>query len=426
MQKVFLLSFVFILGEGILRKWLLPGYNTQLFALKYIFAGGMVLSYLISEKEYKSNHLNQSIKVSYFLLVLIVCLSIFTSVFSVKIWLVGVLSYLGFSIFLFVTPLVIDSRSKFETISSFISFFSFFAGLIAIIQYYLPGDHIINGYATTDLKYVAEAGGRVRVTSIFNYIMVFSTFINFAFCFILPKFLFEKAIKKRILLFVCLLVVVFSTFATGSRLTVSMLLLQFIIAFIIHFYQGYYARILLWSAGIITFSVAFSILGLFDLAVFDSVQSFSERANSVDDSAIGRVIWMMNSVFDAVDVGGTMGLGAGCTTQIAIFLGESILQIQSTFPLDQPIGRIIYEIGIVGVLTLIILKALIVVNLFGKFLKFRDKYLQLVSILVIINLIQYLLFFNNIVFNWMGAVNFWFGIGLFYSIWNVDRSKEAV
>lgn len=425
-KKLFYLSLFFIVTEGILRKWFLPSLSMQIYMLKYLVVLVLWIAF------FTSNYAKYVKKKEYpyyligFLFFTFAVLDYFMSYFSIKVWLIGMLSYFGFTIYILVVPIVIKDQKTLNKLMTYLIYVSFVAIIVGFIQFYLPPSHPLNTYAAKGEAHIALAGGMVRITSIFNYITGNSTFLSFVVPLLFIYSIIEKNIGKKIILTLLLLIGLFDTFATGSRLTVFFIL--FSIAFIAFFMllqrkSGNIKRLMIYGLSLVIITTILTVTNLLHL---DAFFSFMDRISAINDSSSGRVLWMLESVASSSQIAGAAGFGIGSTNQISIALGESILNIASDFPLDQPMGRIIFEIGYIGFMLYTFLLIAISWDAIKKILTIHNKQYQLLALTIFITLFQYFTFMNNVIFNWMGAVHFWLGLGLIIAIKRIDKKEKTV
>jgi hypothetical protein len=425
-KKLFYLSLFLIVTEGIMRKWFFPSLSMQIYILKYLVVLVLWIAFFASNY---ARHLKKKDYPYYligFLFFIFAVLDYFMSYFSIKIWLIGMLSYFGFVIYILVVPIVIDNKKKLDTFITYIINVSIVAIIVGFIQFYLPPTHPLNSYAAQEETHIALAGGMVRITSIFNYITGNSTFLSLVVPLIFIYSITEKKIGKKIVLIILLMLGVFDTFATGSRLTVFFMFFSVGLVLLFMVFQRKSAHIKrLMVYGILSLIIV-SILGVTNLLQLESFFSFFDRVQNINDSSFGRVLWMLESIVSAGQIAGPTGFGIGSTTNMALSLGGGILNLFNVHDLfgDQPMGRTIMEIGIVGFLIYIVLLIVILGDLFRKIANIKDSKLQLTAFVFWTTILQYVAMMNNTIFNWMGSVHFWLVAGLIISISHIDRDLK--
>lgn len=421
LYKIFYLFLIIVITEGIIRKWMLPSLSSVIFIIKYLLLFQMTLIYIKSNK-YEFNYLNYPYFKTYFIFFIFCFLNLFVSYFSFKTWLIGILSYFAFSILLFVTPKVITNIDNLNKLLKYILWITLFTVILGLIQFYLPPSHILNTYAG-ESEYIATSGNATRITTIFNYITGNTTFISFAVAITLFSLL-NRSKKINIIAILTLILVFFNMFATGSRSVIVYIVLSSLIglfSYLILFYKYNLFKTFIKS---LAFIFLLYILSLYDLLPIDSLFTFLDRINSINDSSTGRVEWMINAIPNAIEKAGLMGYGIGGTNNISITISDNIFTIGLSFipnELDQLISRIIFEIGIIGFIIFYILLLFIFFDMWTKIYLIKNKKMKFLSILLFSTLIQYYTFMNSIIFNWLGSVHFYLTIGLIISIFNIDK-----
>lgn len=359
-----------------------------------------------------------------FVFLLFLILDIFVSFFGPLVWFVGITAYIGFLIFIFVVPKVFDKQSK---IDCFIDYFIYLCVpifILGFIQFFLPPTHFLNTYAS-EMDSIAVASGFVRVTSIFNYITGYTTFLTFAIPFIFFKLVYAKG-KNKFFLFILFLLGMFNLFATGSRgsTAVTLLSLLFMSMWLLIKSEKkikYEFLIFITLAFVIVSGLIYT-----DVLVIKSFETIMTRTREVGgEEVIGRVVDLFITPFKYANIAGMGGFGIGSTHQIANALGYDLNTIYDV-PYEESLERYVLEMGVFGTLIFVTLKLWIMYDLLKKIHSLINKYNAFLAFTFFITILQYFIYANNIVFNWMGAVEFWLSIGMIIAITKNERNIKLL
>lgn len=425
-KRFFYLSLILVISEGVLRKWLLPSLSIYIYALKYIFVLFLVVLFFLSIHSKHLKKTDYQYITLWLVFIMYLILTSFLSNASATTLIIGFLAYFGFVIYMFVVPVVIVSHSQVYSFLNNFFYFSVVVFCLGIIQFYLPPGHFINTYANEHEYISTVVTGEVRITSVFNYITGNTTFLSLAIPVIFVLSLTEKRKFKRYLFAFVFFLGFFNVFATGSRLPVASIAISILLLVIyIYIKGGRYQtnKFTVLFLSIIFFLILFNSIGLLNL---DSFISFFSRVNTTSDSSVGRVLWMFKSIYDAYEVSGLVGYGIGTTSNIVFSLGENIYFSENINPAisDQPMGRMIIEIGIVGFVLYLLLTWFIFIGSLFKVISIKNRDLKIIGFTFWSTIIQYVVMFNTTIFNWLGAVHFWFVIGLIITLRKIDVRNE--
>lgn len=356
------------------------------------------------------------------LFVIYVILSVFYNYFGPVVWIIGLLSYLGYAILMFISPYVLNNLNKIESFFDYIIYLSIPIFILGFIQYFLPQNHFLNSYSS-DMDYIATAGGFTRVISIFNYIAGYTTYLAFALIIIFTKMIIEEG-SKRLFLFLVFILGIFNLFATGSRapvvivaLSVGLLLLWVV------FYSEKRTKIKFLFFLSLSLIIVIS-LNYFQIISFSSFDSLMSRSKDIKEGEmLYRIIDLYTTPFEYAKISGLAGFGVGTAHQISNAFGYN-LNNYFLVPYEETLERFVLELGIVGTILFILLMFSIFFDLIRKIYYIKDKKIKLYAFALFTTLIQFFIFLNNIPYNWLGSLHFYLSVGLIISLYNIDLQKQ--
>ncbi|APG25674.1 hypothetical protein A7E75_12115 [Syntrophotalea acetylenica] len=398
-----------------------------MFVVKLVFLfllWGKILYSKVSKEFRKSDY---PYHVLFFLFFGYCVFNIFISSFDPLVWFIGLISYFFYAVYALAVPIGFKSENNILYFMKAVICVSFVCYIFGILQYYLPPSHFLNRYASDSSEYIALAGGSVRITSIFNYIAGFTTFISFSLPITFLGYLISDRIWPKLFCLMVLSIGLFNVFATGSRAIVAYVFISKMIV-LFSYNNLFRLKSKIKSLGFATFFVAVLFFlfanNYFD---FDSYYTFNDRLSGVNDSSVGRVFWMLSAVPDAFDKVGFGGLGLGGTNNIVLSMGKGLGSGDNlwflTNELDQLLSRIIIEIGLSGFFIYASMMIFMMYDICKKTSAIKDPNLKILSITLASTIIQYFTMMNSNLFNWLGSVHFSLVVGFIICIYNVDKTK---
>lgn len=400
-QLLILVILIFTLLSGSVRKWFTTNSNIN----AIVTAFQIPIVYLLVFTKGKSLLSNKNLSNIFIIYTFYLLISAFTPLspsyyHAVSGFIIHLSFWLG--LFIYITNKDhIDINRFFYLICIII----LMETILAIVQYQLPRDNIINQYAAEDefneeaALSIAMVGDAVRVTGTFSYISGFSAFVLFVQLFSFSLF-YNKKIKKHLPLIGIFLSLILA-FITGSRSTT---LINIILSISFFFFQlkDYDYRQLF--TGIFTMVLILGInLGLGDpLRVIDFISSsynnFDSRFETNKEEGQGRIFTPFFTIIRNDFPNKLIGNGLGISYP-AVVAAKGTSKVAETFWVqDDEIGRTLLEGGYI----LLLLKlALIVFSL--KNLEI-DKRFMTITFLIIFIYMPLTTNIYNIVFFLMGII----------------------
>jgi len=349
---------VLIVGQGALRKWILPGLATPLYVAKDIALLGSLL--LLSEN--RSLQLTNPLRRTLLPLLwggfaCIVFLQAFNlNVPSIAVGVLGIRSYLLYSTLLILLPMALQRVQRPKRLLLFVSL-----GLIVPVlllgmyQYSQPVGSWINQYVADEAKTVGVLS-RPRITGTFSYIGGMGAFLTFSLMAGIGVLLAGLRYQDRFyqvlgggLLGLALVVAPMN----GSRSVVlgPLIPLPFILYVFLRRRRGLavgVSLLLLAGAGAYVASESGWVTRGWEI--------IEERMEGNYDELEGRMEGTVTGPLAKISYGGVLGYGAGSTHQAAGALSsEGRLRIGIGY--EREIGRVLLELGVFGALVYLALKA---------------------------------------------------------------------
>jgi hypothetical protein len=186
--------FVWLLLDGVFRKWILPNYATELFFVKHFLLMGPYF-YLLTRgvKISKRHYPFLGLLLTYFIWGILETFNFrVTTNFLVQI--LGLIVHFWFVPLIFLVPVVFDTEEKILKLFKIITYTSVPIFILGAIQYFSPYGSWINTYADAD-KHTAMIGEHVRIIGVFSYITPYNTYLGLVLMVILYLLIIKRLNK---------------------------------------------------------------------------------------------------------------------------------------------------------------------------------------------------------------------------------------
>lgn len=428
-KSLLIISSIWIIVDGVFRKWVFPELSTTLFAVKYVLFSLTYLSFFL-----KNNFKISPIKKFYqFLMVLLTiwCLLNFLNPTYKTSWLVkifGLLNYLFFIPLTLIVPHYFSSITFLEKTIRFIAYLSIPIFIVGIIQYYLPVDHILNYLPNEDQKFnkVAEftrSNSIFSFVKIYNVYLLFTTTLFFGYIF----YLYRKN-KSPLFYIVLLLFGILNQFMTGSRLPLGLMVASFVIISIYIFLNISTLRktiTLSLVVGVTTMLLVYNISSTFNTAI----SAFFKRSEFVEQvaekgvegySAKSRLIDKLTA-FKYAEQAGLIGFGIGTTYQGT---GMVLANWRVDVPFEEEGERVVLELGIIGGLLVFLTRLFILLYYYIILFQIKSIEIKLLLLPFLLIITPPLFFLNETTFNYLDNFVYWFSFSLILSIINIQTKAN--
>lgn len=426
--QLLIFSLIWIIIDGVFRKWIFPELSSQIFAIKYILFGVTYLLFFLRTNFYipKINHFYQ---LSIVLLIIWCFTFLFHSAFptSILVKIFGLINYLFFIPLLLVIPYYFNSIARFEGMIKFLGYLSIPIFILGVMQYFLPVDHILNYLPNEDQKFnkVAEF---TRSLSIFSFVKIYNVYLLFVLT-TFTVYIFYLLNKGKSSWFYILLLAfgILSLFMTGSRLPLAITTIFTLIIFVFIFLQITTLRKSILATSILGICLSFMAYN-FSNTMETAVDAFFKRAelvetiaergiksSSVKDRTIDRL-----TIFKYAEQAGYTGFGIGTTYQGT---GIVLLNYRTDMPFEEEGERIVLEIGVIGGVLMILLRLTIFLYSLNVLLKIKNIQFALLLLPFVLYLIPPLFFLNNNTFNYFDGFSYWFSFSLVIALSKIYQNQ---
>lgn len=406
-----------IVGQGALRKWLLPGLSTPLYVAKDVALLAALVLFGVKQRLHLAAPLRGTLlPVLWAGFAFVVVLQSFNlNTPSLAVSAVGIKSYLLYTSLLVLLPAALQRVARPERLVLVVA-----GGIVVpvlmlgIYQYNQPVGAWINQYVSDEMQAVGVLS-RPRITGPFSYIGGMGAFLSFALFLSLGIFLAGLRHKHRLyrwlgggLLVLSLVVAPMN----GSRSVV----LGFLVPLPFVFY------VLLRGQKALTIAVSMAVLVFAGGYVASRsqwmMQGWEILGHRMEHSSDRntRIQSMLMDPFHKVDVGGVLGYGTGATHQSATALSsQGRLQIEGVY-YEGELGRVLIELGVIGALFFFALKAWLAWTAWQALRRARSAWETLLSATAFCKL--FLNFgIGMIVFNHISGALYWLCAGAAVWVW---------
>lgn len=415
--QLLIFSLIWIIIDGVFRKWVFPELSSQIFAIKYLLFGVTYLLFFLRTNFYipKINHFYQ---LSIVLLIIWCFTFLFHSAFptSALVKIFGLINYLFFLPLTLLVPYYFNSIARIEGMIKFLGYLSIPIFILGIIQYFLPTDHILNYLPNEDQKFnkVAEF---TRSLSIFSFVKIYNVYLLFILT-TFSTYIFYLINKGKNSWFYIILLAfgILSQFMTGSRLPVALSTIFTLIIFVFIFLQIKILQKSVLVTTIVGICMSF-VFYSFSTTMKTAVDAFFQRAelvetiaekgiksSSVKDRTIDRL-----TIFKYAEQAGFTGFGIGTTYQGT---GIVLSNYRTDMPFEEEGERIVLEIGVIGGILMILLRLTIFLYSLNVLFKIKNIQFALLLLPFVLYLIPPLFFLNNNTFNYFDGFSYWFSFSL--------------
>lgn len=424
-------SLVWIIIDGVFRKWVFPELSSEIFAIKYLLFGVTYLLFFLRTNFYipKINHIYQ---LSIVLLVIWCFTFLFHSSFptSALVKIFGLICYLFFIPLLLIVPHYFNSIKRIENIIKFLGIISIPIFIIGIMQYFLPTDDILNYLPSKEQKF-NQVAQFTRSISIFSFVKVYNVYLLFVLT-VFTSYIFYLINKGKSSWFYIVLLIfgVLNQFMTGSRLPVVITAIFTLLIIIFIFLQIKNLRKSILVTIIFGIGLSFIVYS-FSTTMKTAVDAFFARAEFVEKiadkgvknySAKDRTIDRL-TIFKFGEAAGLTGFGIGTTYAGT---GGVLSNYRSDLNYEEEGERNVLEIGVIGGVLLILLRLTILLYSFATLIKIRDINLALLTLPFVLYLIPPLFFLNNTTFDHFDGFSYWFSFGLIIAISKIEKSERII
>lgn len=422
---------ILVIIEGALRKWFFPGASQFIYFLKDIVLICAYLRYFLfspSESKFSIKE-NPTAEIIITLILSATAWCLFQafnlSLGSPVIGIFGLRGYLLYIPLLWMLPnLFRDEEELYKFLRSYL-LWVIPVGILATLQFFAPPNSPLNVY-TQDIKlgvatFNTEGSNNVRVTGTFSYIAGYAVYLLVSFGLAVPMLTVKQPQWWRWATIIELLLIVGTTFMNGSRG-----LLYSEILFLIGYVGGQLLTTPKKAIFLIKrFTVPVIAISSATIIWFQSaINALVGRITSNNDIS-GRITGIFAEPFEFINLKGLDGYGVGATHQATPVM-RSILNLSPGEPIpvfyESEPGRIALEIGPLGCFLWYLLRFVLIVLLWGTFLKLKRPLLRQLALSAC--LIHALVFTGQLVFNHTLIVYYWFLGGFLFLLPRLEKIEN--
>ncbi len=423
-------SLIWIIIDGVFRKWVFPELSTPIFAIKYLLFGITYLLFLL-----KTNFSVPKIRHFYQLAIILLVIWCFTFLFhstfptSTLVKVFGLISYLFFIPLLLIVPFYFNSVSRIENMIKFLGILSIPIFILGILQYFLPTDDILNYLPNEDQKF-NQVAAFTRSISIFSFVKVYNVYLLFVLTTFTVYIFYLINKGKSCWFYIGLLTIgTLNLFMTGSRAPMVITAIFTLLIFIFIFIQITALRKSILVTSILGIGFSFVFYN-FSSTMKTAVDAFFQRAEFVEIvaekgitnySAKERTIERL-TIFKFAEEAGFTGFGIGTTYQGT---GAVLSDFRTDLSFEEEGERNVLEIGIIGGVLLILLRLTILFYSISILIKVNNINFALLILPFVLYLIPPLFFLSNTTFDHFDGFSYWFAFGLVLAINRINQQLPA-
>jgi|GEM_PF-455618 len=365
-------AFVAVLVEGAIRKWLLPQGEELVYFLKDVFLFGAYLKfYFAPDPELRGYRLRVPGGLIFILCAFVSFGALNPNIGSTLLAIYGLKIYFMYVPLAFMMPYLFRNSQEMLKQMTWYVFLAIPVCVLGFLQYRSDRFSVMNTFASGMAETGAVGfgvGDRARVTATFSYITGHTTFVIIFFAIALALLSLREARWKVVHLFLVLPLLVGNALMNGAR--ASVVTMAFVtIGFAVAALSGKLAT----SRNFIMTLMAGAVMALGGATYFfaDALMYWKTRNESAGDTVVSRTVdHPMMALNLALNVSGTFGFGIGtahpATAAIRSKLG--ILPMKDKVPpMDNELGQIMAELGMLGFLGWYGLRLLMVLLVWKSF-----------------------------------------------------------
>lgn len=425
--KLFVISLLWLLIEGVLRKWIFFSLAGPLFYVKYLLFSFLYLVFLFSKQPLvKLNHPYQI----FILFFITTCFISFLVTSTTNPAIVGIIGLVVHLMFIPLTHLTQFLFKNLNAINRFIKIFTittFPICILGMIQFYLPTDHPINGFVNED-QLTARVGGFTRISSVFPFVKLYNAYLLFGVT-LLTGVILNRLLKSKstILEIVSLFLMIANTFMSGSRLPIGLMLFNFCFLSVYVFINFSNLRktvvvtLLLGLVGLSFLYITTDILkDPIDASIsrFEKVES-RHRTESTGYTDIQLRVEDRLDIFKFSDKAGWFGYGIGMAYQGS----QGFIRKPIPFYFEEEGERIVLELGILGGIATILMRLAFFIFSFQILKWCKSVEIKLLILPLLLYILPGIFTLQNITFSYLENFIYYFVIGLIIALYKIQQKE---
>ncbi len=427
-NRLLIVSLIWLLLEGVFRKWLLPSLTVQLFAVKYALFGLLYFTYFLYKPTLKKAKHPFQLLILVFILWCLFQLVNNPLKAPLLVTVFGYINYLFFIPVFMIIPHYFTSFNQIEKLINLVAWLSLAIFILGIVQYYLPPDHFLNKLANDEQGF-AKVTTFIRSNSIFTFVKNYNSYLLLIVPLFITYVFYRIRHNKSILGYALLILLgMLNMFITASRLPIFLSGIFIVIIFIYILFQISQLRksiIIISLFSLTSITLLYSISSTFQ----QSVDGFIYRVNMTEHiadqgvegySAEDRITDRL-TIFKFSEEAGWLGFGIGTTYQgTGFFLSSK----RSDIKFEEEGERIILELGVIGGIIVLLMRLFIFLYGLSCLIKSKSVNSALLQLPFALQLMVPLFFLNSITFSYIDNFIYWFSLGIVIAISNIEEKTQ--
>ena len=409
---------VIVIVEGAIRKWLLPEYSNEVFALKDLVLFACLFAYAM---QHQATLPKSPDILAWFVWAVLMLGYAAIAGFSFES-IVGLRYYLAPLPLIVVLPAVIREPEFLERAAAWAVRLAIPIGILAVIQFYSPADSALNAYAWGGEEVGSTFGvgddildviDRPRVTATFSYISTYAAFLSAAWVLAWISILHGRKRFDQWLAAGGLILISFNMGMNGSR---ALLVIAAITGF------PFLMALMRKLGSIRSQLIALAIIvasGFVGTSILEPFVLTSERSVGPEE-IVQRISGTLLTPYVTLTEIDFLGEGMGST-----FGGYEQLGYRTATAWDEVnLDRVGIELGIVGYLYLLVLKILMLAKAWGVYRRASSEDLRhwaLAALLIQLSSVWQIPFYNAV-----AAIYYFCAVGLVYWLDQYERQGAGV
>lgn len=410
--------------EGALRKWILPGLQTEIYFLKDVLLLIALAGFMTYVKQ-RGSHERLLAGMKSLLIISLVYFSFQIAnpnSPSPLVGLLGLKNYMLYVSLLLLVPYTFKSSLDFDTCMKYFMLLMIPVALLGLVQFMLPPSHWLNTYVVSDrdvVQHISEFGeGRARSAGTFSYIGGYATFVvtvfnlSLAYCIVAGR-----RIRDNWIPYALLVASTMAIFTTGSRWVLGGTLgaLPFILLLVM--VAGLMSMATFFRLAVVSIVVslaAFYIAG-------DAIDAMFQRAAQSDNN-IDRMLSPIEEMISAFEVAPVFGTGIGTTSNGSwILVGVRSLfdawWLRGNF-FEVETARVMQETGIIGFVLVYTIRITLIFWAVQMVMRLHTPVFKALSAAIAAYFTLHLGLF--VINNPTAGIFYWFAAGLLFAMYRMD------
>ncbi|MCO6499213.1 MAG: hypothetical protein J5I47_02415 [Vicingus serpentipes] len=428
--RLFIISLIWLLLEGIFRKWLFFSLAGPLFYVKYLLFG-LTYTFFIWSK-------NPIMKIKYtfhYFILLFVSLCFIALLINknnnpIMVGIIGLVVHLIFFPLVHLNQFLFKDLNIFYKFSKILTYLAFPLCILGMIQFYLPTDHPINGFVNEE-QLITRVAGFTRISSVFSFVKIFNAYLLFSITFLIGVIL-NKLLKAKSVIIesLALMLLITNMFMTGSRLPVGLMLFNFLIIGAYVFLSFSNLRktvVVIFISGLISLVGLYFTTDLFNDPVDATIARFEKAESRHRTESTGYTDIQLRfedrlDIFKFGQQSGLFGYGIGMAYQGA----QGFIKHPIPFYFEEEGERIVLELGILGGGIVILMRLAIFFFALQVLRWCKTVEIKLLVLPLLLYILPGILTIQNITYSYMENFIYYFAIGLIIALYKIQQRELEV